>query len=94
LPYDTLAALRAAMYKAAPVLGRLDAPGAAGNQNMSALQKLRGTVKDEPFRPFIKDFYLTNPIARASAIMAEMSALTKASVSAKEARIAAGIAAE
>jgi NADH-quinone oxidoreductase subunit G len=94
LPYDTLAALRAAMYKAAPVLGRLDAPGAAGNQNMSALQKLRGTVKDEPFRPIIQDFYLTNPIARASAIMAEMSALTKASVSAKEARIAAGIAAE
>jgi NADH-quinone oxidoreductase subunit G len=27
------------------------------------------------FRPAVKDFYLTNPIARASKIMAECSAL-------------------
>ena len=31
----------------------------------------------EPFASTITDFYLTNPIARASAVMAEMSALKK-----------------
>ena len=30
---------------------------------------------DADFRPVIKDFYLTNPIARASQLMAELSAL-------------------
>jgi NADH-quinone oxidoreductase subunit G len=38
----------------------------------------KGAVKDEPFRAAVHDFYLTNPIARASAVMAEMSALKKA----------------
>jgi NADH-quinone oxidoreductase subunit G len=31
----------------------------------------------------IRDFYLTNPIARASAIMAEMSALKKVATGAR-----------
>jgi NADH-quinone oxidoreductase subunit G len=31
----------------------------------------------EGFASPIRDFYLTNPIARASAVMAEMSALKK-----------------
>ena len=31
-----------------------------------------GTLGDGPFRPAIKDFYLTNPIARASKLMAEL----------------------
>ena len=30
-----------------------------------------------PFRSPIEDFYLTNPIARASAVMAECSALAE-----------------
>ena len=30
------------------------------------------------FVPAVKDFYLTNPIARASAVMAELSAMAKA----------------
>ena len=38
----------------------------------------KGAVKDEPFRAAVTDFYLTNAIARASAVMAEMSALRKA----------------
>lgn len=32
----------------------------------------------EAFQPAVTDFYLTNPIARASATMAECSALAKA----------------
>jgi NADH-quinone oxidoreductase subunit G len=33
---------------------------------------------DADFVPAVKDFYLTNPIARASALMAELSAAAKA----------------
>jgi len=45
---------------------------------ISVLASGKGTLRDEPFHPAVRDFYLTNPIARASAVMAEMSALTKA----------------
>jgi NADH-quinone oxidoreductase subunit G len=79
LPYDTLPALRTAMYKAAPVLARLDEALPAGGTGVATLANEGGTVKDEPFQASVKDFYLTNPIARASAVMAEMSALKKAS---------------
>ena len=40
---------------------------------------MQALLGDEPFASPIGDFYLTNPIARASAVMAEMSALRKAS---------------
>jgi NADH-quinone oxidoreductase subunit G len=75
LPYDTLPALRSAMYKAAPVLARLDAVVPAGREGATALANLPGTLKDEQFQSGVKDFYLTNPIARASAVMAECSRL-------------------
>ncbi len=35
-------------------------------------------MRDERFVAPIKDFYLTNPIARASQVMAELSALRHA----------------
>ena len=78
LPYDTLAALRAAMYKAAPSLARLNAVQASPRDGVEALAKMTGNVGGEAFASPIRDFYLTNPIARASAVMAEMSALKKA----------------
>ena len=34
-----------------------------------------GSVEKTPFKSSIEDFYLTNPIARASAVMAECSRL-------------------
>jgi NADH-quinone oxidoreductase subunit G len=34
-----------------------------------------GRLPSEPFASPVKDFYLTNPIARASRVMAECSAL-------------------
>jgi NADH-quinone oxidoreductase subunit G len=37
-----------------------------------------GKLGSATFRPAVKDFYLTNPIARASALMAELSANAKA----------------
>ena len=75
LPYDRLPALRAAMYKAAPHLQRLDEIGQHGDDCLENLSLLSGTLSDAPFVNRITDFYLTNPIARASAIMAELSAL-------------------
>ena len=77
LPYDGLPALRAAMYKEAPALARLDAVEPAGLAGVEALAARGGALGSEPFGPAVRDFYLTNPIARASAVMAELSALTK-----------------
>jgi NADH-quinone oxidoreductase subunit G len=77
LPYDTLPALRSAMYKQAPVLARLDEIVPAGGKGIDALAKAAGAMKEEPLRSGVSDFYLTNAVARASAVMAEMSALKK-----------------
>lgn len=80
LPYDTLPALRAAMYKEAPQLARLDAVAPAGLKGVEALAARGGALGSEPFGLAVRDFYLTNPIARASAVMAELSALKQATV--------------
>jgi NADH-quinone oxidoreductase subunit G len=78
LPYDTINVLRAAMYIHAPALAALDRVEAAPADVIAVLASGKGAVKDEPFHTAVRDFYLTNPIARASAVMAEMSALKKA----------------
>jgi NADH-quinone oxidoreductase subunit G len=77
LPYDSLSALRAAMYKEAPALARLDLVEPAGLAGVEALAARGGTPGAEPFGVAVRDFYLTNPIARASAVMAELSARNK-----------------
>jgi NADH-quinone oxidoreductase subunit G len=80
LPYDSLAQLRAAMFKAHPHLARIDriAPGAP--DDVRRLAALGGRPDGAAFRSPIDDFYLTNPIARASAVMAECSSLAKANL--------------
>ncbi|MGH6816237.1 MAG: NADH-quinone oxidoreductase subunit NuoG [Hyphomicrobiaceae bacterium] len=75
LPYDTLSELRAAMYKQAPALRRLGSICAEPPDAIRALAERRGKLRNEPFKAAIGDFYLTNPITRASAVMAELSAL-------------------
>jgi len=42
---------------------------------VKAAARLKGKPGNAPFASPVNDFYLTNPIARASAIMAECSAL-------------------
>jgi NADH-quinone oxidoreductase subunit G len=79
LPYDSLSALRAAMYKEAPALARLDVLEPAGPKGVEALAGRGGSLGSEPFGRAVGDFYLTNPIARASAVMAELSALARKS---------------
>ena len=78
LPYDSLSALRAAMYKEAPALARLDAVEPAGMAGVEALAARGGALGPSRSGWRVRDFYLTNPIARASAVMAELSALKKA----------------
>ena len=43
--------------------------------DIDKLAGLGGTIEKGAFRPVVEDFYLTNPIARASAVMADCSAL-------------------
>ncbi|MBX9926566.1 MAG: NADH-quinone oxidoreductase subunit NuoG [Hyphomicrobiaceae bacterium] len=80
LPYDDIRGLRAAMYAYAPQLARLGAVApTSGRADLGKLAGLTASLGREPFVNPIRDFYLTNPIARASAVMAEMSALKRAS---------------
>jgi NADH-quinone oxidoreductase subunit G len=75
LPYDTLPQLRAAMYKVAPQLARVGMISPAADDAVAQLSSLGGMLDTTPFTSPIRDFYLTNPIARSSAVMAELSQL-------------------
>src|SRR5580704_6078960 len=75
LPYDSLAALRQVLFKAAPHLIRVDQIEAGKPADLNALAAKGGSVEKAPFKSSVEDFYLTNPIARASAVMAECSRL-------------------
>jgi NADH-quinone oxidoreductase subunit G len=78
LAYDSLSALRAALYKEVPALARLDRVEPASLAGVEALAAAGGALGSEPFQAAVRDFYLTNAIARASAVMAELSAMRKA----------------
>ncbi|SPJ27295.1 NADH-quinone oxidoreductase subunit NuoG [Falsiruegeria mediterranea] len=73
LPYDSLAQLRQALVAAVPHLARIDEVVENEVQALNA-----GPLGKATFRTAVKDFYLTNPIARASELMAELSAGAKA----------------
>jgi NADH-quinone oxidoreductase subunit G len=75
LPYDSLVSLRQAMFKAVPHLMRIDQISAGAVSDVASLAAGGGTLEKTPFKPLVEDFYLTNPIARASAVMAECSRL-------------------
>ncbi len=75
LPFDNVMELRGALYKRVPGMAAL---GEIRKEPVAELvDKGREAIRVQPM-PFdvaIDDFYQTNAIARASAIMAEMSAL-------------------
>ncbi|MEX5599715.1 NADH-quinone oxidoreductase subunit NuoG [Pseudophaeobacter sp. C1-32P7] len=73
LPYDSLAQLRQAMIGEVPHLAKV------GEVIENEVVALEGEpLGKADFLPAVKDFYLTNPIARASQLMAELSAAAKA----------------
>ncbi|WP_292960750.1 NADH-quinone oxidoreductase subunit NuoG, partial [Nitrobacter sp.] len=75
LGYDSLAALRQAMFKTVPHLMRIDQIEAGDSRAIKDLAGRGGGIEKSPFKAAIDDYYLTNPIARASAVMAECSRL-------------------
>ncbi len=77
LPYDSLAQLRQAVYAAHPHLQRIGTVAPGDGADLRRLAQLPGTPDKAPFVSVIDDFYLSNPIARASAVMAECSALAE-----------------
>jgi NADH-quinone oxidoreductase subunit G len=77
LSYDSLTQLRAALAAAHPDLVRFDAIAAADPAALVGLSAVVGSVDKAPFGASVQDFYFTNPIARASRVMAECSALAQ-----------------
>ncbi len=75
LGYDSLAALRKALFAVQPHLMRIDQITPADGAAIAALAARGGEPAKAPFVCPIQDFYMTNPIARASAVMAECSRL-------------------
>jgi NADH-quinone oxidoreductase subunit G len=76
LPYDTLDQLRDRLFRDHASFGQIGyAPGSSpAPLNLAALGEA-GELDDAPFVSPIKAFHLTNPIARASATMAQCAAL-------------------
>ena len=75
LPFNSLAQLRAALYTQYPHLARLEAIAEADAADVARLAGATSMARSTAFTSPVTDFYLTNPIARASAVMAECSAL-------------------
>ena len=78
LPYDSLDQLRQLMCAANPHLMRIGQIAAGNPADIEKLAAFGGTPDKAPLRSSVTDFYFTNPIARASAVMAECSALAQA----------------
>ena len=78
LPWNNLDELRAAMYRQAPHLSRLDQLTSADASQLVELASAEGAMSGAAFRSPVTDFYMTNPIARASKTMADCSAMRQA----------------
>jgi NADH-quinone oxidoreductase subunit G len=74
-PWDNLAQLRQALVEAVPHLVKIDQ---VPENDWQALKPGKLGKASVPFRNAVSDFYLSNPIARASEVMAELSAMAKA----------------
>jgi NADH-quinone oxidoreductase subunit G len=77
LPFDSLAQLRGKLYADYPHFAAVDQIARADAGAIAAVAKIGGRLGKDAFASPVKDFYLTNPIARASAVMAECSSLAK-----------------
>jgi NADH-quinone oxidoreductase subunit G len=77
LPYDSLGELRRALFRAHPHLARIDQIAPGERSDIERLAARGGSPDKAPMVSPIEDFYLTNPIARASAVMAECSVIAE-----------------
>lgn len=70
LPFNTLAELRAKMFEAAPVLAKIGQREVAETKSFGK----PGSLSKQAFMPAIANFYMTDPISRASVTMAKCTA--------------------
>jgi len=75
LEYDSIFGLRQALFRTVPHLIRIDQVEPGNAADVRALASKGGTIDRAQFKSSVDDFYLTNPIARASAVLAECSRL-------------------
>lgn len=73
LPYDSMAQLRQALVAEVPHLAKIDSVPSNEGEPLNVKKMNKGK-----FVNAVQDHYLTNPIARASQLMAELSAGAKA----------------
>lgn len=77
LPFDSLEQLRAKLYGEFKHMAAIDEISLNESGQIEKLTKKTGAIKSDAFVGPVSDFYLTNPIARASKVMAECSQLAK-----------------
>lgn len=82
LPFDSLTELRAKLVAVHPTFAGVDEIAGARHEDVASFAGKTGSVDRGAFVGAVKDFYLTNPIARASKVMAECSALHHARIAA------------
>ena len=75
LPFNSLNQLRAAIYAEFPHLARIDDIAAGSLADLGKLAKAAIKTKSASFASPVTEFYLSNPIARASAVMGECAQL-------------------
>jgi NADH-quinone oxidoreductase subunit G len=75
LLFDSLSGLRKALYAEHPHFAAIDTAPVNDATGLASLAGLGGKTEKTGFVSPVSDFYQTNPIARASAVMAECSAL-------------------
>ena len=76
LPFDNYRVLKAEMQKAVPHMAKVERVTRFDGDTLGPLLGLGGDLDKAPFHSPVTDFFLTNPIARSSAVMAECSALS------------------
>lgn len=77
LPFDSLFQLRKNLFRDFPHLSSVDSITPSDISDLKALGSQIVKLGTKTFTSIIKDFYLTNPIARASETMAKCSLLAK-----------------
>jgi NADH-quinone oxidoreductase subunit G len=77
LEFDSLPQLRSKVFEAVPHMAAIDSIEAGDAADIEKLANGKAKMDSAGFANVIRDFYLTNPIARASKVMAECSALAK-----------------
>ncbi|MFQ5625705.1 MAG: NADH-quinone oxidoreductase subunit NuoG [Methyloligellaceae bacterium] len=75
LGYDSLAEIRTAIFEAHPHLAMIDEIRRDESLNLRKLSTGASRIGKQPFGRAVDDFYLSNAIARASAVMGALSAM-------------------